>query len=68
MRLIALLCLVGFCLRIECRALPAAPDWQAQFQQGKELLRQKNYSEARQCFERVTQLQPRNAEAFFTSV
>ena len=70
MRIVALVYLAELCFGIMCPADDTAPaaaqaNWELQFRKGTELLRQKNYREARQCFERVTQSQPRFGEGFF---
>lgn len=69
MRLAAVFFLAVLCL---CRASPGedaasagTPGWEAQFHKGLDFLRQKNYREARPCFEQTTRLRPRFAEGFF---
>jgi Flp pilus assembly protein TadD len=63
----AFLCAAGLCLAslsILAEGPPSEP-WQTQLRQCTEFLRDKKYSQARQCFERVTQLNPRSSEAYF---
>ena len=45
--------------------LADSQSWETQLRQGTELLRDKKYAEARQCFQRVTQLNPQSSQAFF---
>ena len=55
----------GPCPAEDAASSTSPASWQAQFRQGLEFLREKKYPQARQCFQRVTQLNPRYAEASF---
>ena len=59
------MCLAALSLGTQSLAGTAALSWETLLVQGKEFLRQKNYGQARQCFEQVTRLQPRFGEGFF---
>ena len=58
-------CLAGACLAGETPRSASVASLEAEVRQCMELLRSKNYEQARRCFERVTQANPRSAEAFF---
>ncbi len=64
-KLVIVLLLGALCFQTGSRFGFASSNWQTEFQRGTELLRQKNFPEARQCFQRVTELQPSYAEGFF---
>jgi tetratricopeptide (TPR) repeat protein len=66
----AILVVLGLCTQGLCPAgytgrAPNAEGWEAQFHKGLEFLRAKKYPEARQCFQKATQLNPRFSEGFF---
>ena len=58
MRIAALYLALGLCLA-------DSASWQVQFQHGLELLRDRKYVAARQCFEQVTELNPHYSQGFF---
>ncbi len=64
MRLAALLLALGVCVAGPYRAADPA-NWETEFRQGMELLRNKKYAEARQHFQTATRLNPRYSEAYF---
>ena len=70
MKPVAVLFVLGLCAGGPCPAgetdrAGRTEGWQAQFHQGLDFLRAKKYPQARQCFQRATQLNPRFAEGFF---
>jgi Flp pilus assembly protein TadD len=63
--LVLALCIPCLCPAGDTDRATTSEGWEAQFHQGLEFLRAKKYPEARQCFLKATQLNPRSAEGFF---
>src|SRR5882672_5505393 len=59
-----ILCFAGLCRAETARAADSSGS-NAQFRQGMDLLRAKNYPEARLHFQRATELNPQFSQAFF---